>query len=555
MKRTILRITSIITTVMLSLSIAVHGAVLHPIESAVDSTQQITISGQLEEGKNNRMLAITVSGPVEGGTEIPPLAHLGQTEVAFDGTYSYTFTLGGSTGNYNIEVSCGKEKGSDTFPFVNKELVDVILGTIDSAQQDEIESILLNKKKDLLIEDLDLYWNFPVKSIIITKLYQNKPYKGQYNKLISDITETAILYYINNADSVDAFKSVINQYQNDVKLNWENKTYKNILTDAQKESILTDMLSVEFTTLADVNKTFEEYCFSKAISDASLWQSIDNILRNNETLLNITFTDYDNLNDISAVCKKFLNQKLTLEKAKELFLSSVSEALEAEKNPVDKSPSGGSSKGSSKGGSYDVVAIVNNAIDNQNTASGSKFTDVSEVPWALEALNYLEKNGIISGVTEDTYEPMLPVTREQFVKILVNTFGIENSEDEVNFKDVDSNAWYYPYIVSATKSGIVSGKSDSLFGIGEHITRQDMAVLVYRCIEKSGYKPLGTDLKFNDSSTIADYAKEAIGVLKYANIVNGMGNGNYEPFSTTTRAQAAVIIYNAMRLTGFVEGM
>ncbi|MBQ3226920.1 MAG: S-layer homology domain-containing protein, partial [Clostridia bacterium] len=183
----------------------------------------------------------------------------------------------------------------------------------------------------------------------------------------------------------------------------------------------------------------------------------------------------------------------------------------------------------------------------------SKFKDISQVSWAHEALYYLEDKGVIAGVEEDKFDPMASVTREQFIKMLLCAFNLNDSSAAVDFNDVDGNAWYYPYVASAVKAGIVTGRDDNSFGVGERITRQDMAVLVNRCIQKTGYRPAGSDLTFDDVNSIADYAKEAVGFMKYAKVINGMGDGNFAPAQTATRAQSAVIIYNAMKITGYVE--
>ena len=230
-----------------------------------------------------------------------------------------------------------------------------------------------------------------------------------------------------------------------------------------------------------------------------------------------------------------------------MFLSAVSDALDDEKKPSKKTGSSGGSGGAG------IIGKVNNAAVDTGKAVDNQFTDLSEVPWAAEALDFLKEKGVVSGVTEDRFEPMGYVTREQFVKMLVEAFGFTDANATTDFDDVASDAWYCQYVASAVNHGLVNGKGDNIFGIGERITRQDMAVMVKRCIEKAGYELTSGELDFDDADMIADYAKDAVSTLQHAKIINGVGNGRFEPLGTANRAQAAVIIYNAMKITGYAE--
>ena len=68
--------------------------------------------------------------------------------------------------------------------------------------------------------------------------------------------------------------------------------------------------------------------------------------------------------------------------------------------------------------------------------------------------------------------------------------------------------------------------------------------MVYRAIKSGDYTLTGTsDIAFNDSENISDYAKEAVLAMAGAGIVSGDENTNFNPFMSATRAEAAKIIY------------
>ncbi len=177
------------------------------------------------------------------------------------------------------------------------------------------------------------------------------------------------------------------------------------------------------------------------------------------------------------------------------------------------------------------------------------FDDMQGYEWANEAVDTLFNAKIVNGMSDFLYCPKQFVTREQFAKLLCAAFDIEKGELEVSFSDADKNAWYYPYIEIMASNGLINGIGNGIFGVGSNITRQDMAVMMYRVGEKLKYFSLSpTNYPFNDSGLIAPYAIKAVNTLREQGIVNGDNMGNFNPTSNATRAEAAQIIYNMYKL-------
>jgi endo-1,4-beta-xylanase len=178
-----------------------------------------------------------------------------------------------------------------------------------------------------------------------------------------------------------------------------------------------------------------------------------------------------------------------------------------------------------------------------------RFNDVASITWANDSIRGLAARGIVNGVSEYTFAPNRAVTRAEFVQMLMQTLDLGQANASSSFLDVKSGTWYYDAIASAQQLGIVSGLTDGNFGINDQISRQDMAAMVYRAIQKIGI-PLNAEndkVAFNDHAAIAEYAKEAVTSLQLAGIINGMGNGSFAPNDTASRAQAAVIIYQLLQ--------
>ena len=94
------------------------------------------------------------------------------------------------------------------------------------------------------------------------------------------------------------------------------------------------------------------------------------------------------------------------------------------------------------------------------------------------------------------------------------------------------------------EKGIVNGKSDTVFGVGEPISRQDACVMIDRALSLS--KGEEASLSFKDDKDIADYAKASVAALSSYGVVNGVGANEFNPGGLCTRAQAAKIIANML---------
>lgn len=176
----------------------------------------------------------------------------------------------------------------------------------------------------------------------------------------------------------------------------------------------------------------------------------------------------------------------------------------------------------------------------------SGFTDITHVGWASEAIYGLCDSGVINGVGDRCFAPDDNVTREQLAKMIVGASKTEIKSGDTPFGDVDNSEWYAEFVKTAYDNDITKGISDTEFGVGESVTREDLAVMAYRAAQKVGKlsDATGDDNGFKDGESISDYAKEAVAALKSSGIINGDENGNFNPSNSCTRAEAAKIIYN-----------
>lgn len=218
------------------------------------------------------------------------------------------------------------------------------------------------------------------------------------------------------------------------------------------------------------------------------------------------------------------------------------------------SPGVGGGAGGGGGASVDkptTPGASTGIVDKQEetTQPVKTFADLKNAEWAREAVESLAAKGAINGKNASEFAPNDSMTREEFIKVLIGAFDLLNDAAECEFSDVSKDRWSYSYIASAKRIGLVSGDGEN-FNPQSTISRQDMAVIIYRLFELAGVEVWGESISFSDKTSISAYAKEAVEALSGAGIINGMGDGTFTPKTSVTRAQAAKVIYELSKTIG-----
>lgn len=175
------------------------------------------------------------------------------------------------------------------------------------------------------------------------------------------------------------------------------------------------------------------------------------------------------------------------------------------------------------------------------------FADVSADAWYYDAVKFVNGNGLMAGTGGSTFSPDLTTTRGMIVTILYRMEGAPDMENEIRynpFKDVDASAWYAAAVCWARRCGIVTGYSDELFGPNDTITREQMAVILYRYAQYKGYDTASrADLSgYTDAAQVSSWAEDAIRWANAEGLVNGTSGTTLSPQGSATRAQAAMVL-------------
>jgi len=168
------------------------------------------------------------------------------------------------------------------------------------------------------------------------------------------------------------------------------------------------------------------------------------------------------------------------------------------------------------------------------------FNDIAG-HWAADNINQLVGLGAINGYPDGSFKPDNNITRAEFTTILVRAFQL-TSKDGKTFPDTAVH-WARDYIAAAADNGVVNGYDTGFFGPDDLITREQMAVMV---VNAAKLPAASGELRFDDSSSISGWAREAIVTATHNGIMQGYPDNTIQPLGNATRAEAVTVIVKAL---------
>ena len=115
----------------------------------------------------------------------------------------------------------------------------------------------------------------------------------------------------------------------------------------------------------------------------------------------------------------------------------------------------------------------------------------------------------------------------------------------MDFADVSSDVYYADAVSWAAGQGLVNGITDFSFAPNEPITREQLAVILYRYAQSKGYdaEQGGMSLhEYADAAQISHYAVPAMQWAGGEGLITGTSGAMLSPKGSATRAQLAVIL-------------
>lgn len=171
------------------------------------------------------------------------------------------------------------------------------------------------------------------------------------------------------------------------------------------------------------------------------------------------------------------------------------------------------------------------------------FTDVKSDDWYYSSVRYAYDNGLFSGVSHESFGPGDSMDRSMLATVLYSLDG-KPAAGKSGFADVADGAWYADAVAWAAEHGIVSGVGGGAFTPGGTITREQLAVMLYRYAQYKGYDVSKTaDLSgYADQDKLSDWAAQAVQWACGSGLMTGRSAAQLAPEGTLTRAEAATML-------------
>lgn len=181
-------------------------------------------------------------------------------------------------------------------------------------------------------------------------------------------------------------------------------------------------------------------------------------------------------------------------------------------------------------------------------ANSSNYKDVNQKNWYIPYVNYVLEEGLMTGISSNTFAPNGVVTRAQYVQVLFALSGKPTGAERSAFTDLKPNAWYVDAVNWAASAGVTGGITATTFGPERPVTREQAATFFRAYMEKIAEDDVSESGELNDYPDASTVSKFAIASMKWATgveLVSGVKKNNQvylSPKESMTRAQLATML-------------
>ncbi|MBD2847112.1 S-layer homology domain-containing protein [Paenibacillus sp. IB182496] len=230
--------------------------------------------------------------------------------------------------------------------------------------------------------------------------------------------------------------------------------------------------------------------------------------------------------------------------------------------------------------------------------------DLAEDHWAKRSIETALRAGIVRGFGDGSVRPDAPVTRQQFVVMLINGLRsmlalsqADASGDgtspsaQAAFADGEAIApWAADAAQLAAELGLVGGYADGRFQPQAPLTRAELAVVLAKALDlkadaagadassadgaaagaaltdgaameatrtdesATGPQPVGPSGDFTDASDIPAWARAAVELVQRAGLMTGRPGNRFDPLAPASRAEAITVVLRLLEDRGEMEG-
>ncbi|WP_340400282.1 S-layer homology domain-containing protein [Paenibacillus sp. FSL H8-0079] len=185
-------------------------------------------------------------------------------------------------------------------------------------------------------------------------------------------------------------------------------------------------------------------------------------------------------------------------------------------------------------------------------AAQAQFTDIQGIAGA-DKIESLHQDGFIKGVRDNLFKPELELNTSQGIQLIAD--GLNLNLDTIRFikqplpsdyfSNVKDGVWYSDAFIRAQFNGIQMSQD---IDPSRALTREQYTLFLMQGIEAKGDLPM-IKIKPVDIADEQELTPEYQGAIQRSLVlkINALdADGNFHPKQTITRAEAAVMMYNAI---------
>lgn len=175
--------------------------------------------------------------------------------------------------------------------------------------------------------------------------------------------------------------------------------------------------------------------------------------------------------------------------------------------------------------------------------SEKTYSDIKPADWHYEAVKYVHEKGLMQGSGKG-FEPESKMTRAMIITVLWRMEKEPVTDYALSFEDVKADDWYTDAVKWAASENIISGIGDNKFGTDNEVTREQLATILYRYMQKKEPEKISSAdiLSYADTESISEYALPALKWAVNSKIINGKSENLLCPSDFSTRAEVATML-------------
>ena len=173
------------------------------------------------------------------------------------------------------------------------------------------------------------------------------------------------------------------------------------------------------------------------------------------------------------------------------------------------------------------------------------FYDVPNDAYYYEAVKWAAEKGVTSGIGNSLFAPNQPCTRAQIVTFLWRAAGSPVVNYLMPFTDVNEGVYYAEAVRWAASTGIVTGLTETSFDPNGACTRAQAAAMIYRHAQAQGKGFTGAWMFLLPFTDVPEWAYESVAWCYMNGVTTGVSETAFAPGSDCTRAQIVTFLWRA----------